>query len=120
MIAFEVYLNGKKLCTAGVGDLGVLSTCLCWRGPHPYKKGGPPVAEYIRLDVGGIVESFREHVRWVDRKIKCGDMVSIKIVELTSVDKPREKQRPDPVEDMRRQKRYVRQMAKRFGWKIRS
>jgi hypothetical protein len=45
MIAFEAYLNGKKICVAGVGDSGVLSAFLWWHGPHPYKKGGPPVAQ---------------------------------------------------------------------------
>jgi len=27
MIAFEVHPNGKRACTAGVGQLGVLSAC---------------------------------------------------------------------------------------------
>jgi hypothetical protein len=116
MIAFEVHLNGKKLCTAGVGQLGVLSACMSWRA-QPYKKGGPPVAEYLRLDVGGLANSG-EHLRWLDRKLKRGDLVSIKVVEVDSVDKPRERQRPNAAADLRRQKQYVRQMAKRFGWKI--
>jgi hypothetical protein len=117
MMAFEVYLNGKKFRTAGVGELGVLTTCLSWRGSQPYQKGGPPVPEYLRLDVGGLATSG-EHLRWLDRKLKRGDTVSIKVVEVASADKPRERQRPDPTGDLRRQKQYVRRMAKQFGWKI--
>jgi hypothetical protein len=117
MIAFEVHLNGKKIGTAGVGARGVLSTCLTWRGPQPYQKGGPTVAEYLRLDVGGLADSG-EHLRWLDRKLKREDIVSIKVVEIDSADKPRERQRPNPAADLRRQKQYVRRMAKQFGWKI--
>ena len=119
MIAFEVYLNGKRICTAGLGERGVLSTGLAWRGSQPYKKGGPPVAEYLKLDVGGLVDSG-EHIRWADRKIKRGDLITIKVVEAISADKPRERQRPNPAADLRRQKQYVRQMAKKFGWQIKT
>ena len=118
MIAFEVHLNGKKICTAGVGEIGVLSTILAWRGSQPYEKGGPTVPEYLRLDIGGIHGGSGEHVRWLDRKIKRGDIVSIKVVEAASAAKPRERKRPDPAGDLRRQKRYVRRMDKQFGWRI--
>jgi hypothetical protein len=117
MIAFEVHLNGKKICTAGVGDLGVLTSSLAWRGPQPYQKGGPSVAEYLRLDVGGLAQSG-DHLRWLDRKLKRGDVVSIKVVEADSPDKPRERQRPSPADNLRRQKQYVRRMAKQFRWRI--
>ena len=40
MTAFEVYLNGKKICTAGVGEAGVLSTSLAMRPDCLY--GDPP------------------------------------------------------------------------------
>src|SRR5436190_17238569 len=109
MIAFEVYLNGKKISTTGVGSLGVLTACLSWRGSQPYKKGGRSVTEYLRLDAGGLADSG-EHLRWVDRKIKRGDQVSIKVVEVASADRPRKRKRPNPAEDLRRQKDYVRQM----------
>jgi hypothetical protein len=117
MIAFEVQLNGKKICTAGVGKSGVLTTSLAWRGSQPYQKGGPSVAEYLRLDVGGLAGSG-EHLRWLDRKLKRGDVVSLKVVEVDSVDKARERQRPNPAADLHRQKQYVRRMAKKLGWKI--
>ena len=117
MIAFEVYLNGKRISTTGVGSSGVLSTCLSWRGPQAYNQGGRPLAECLRLDAGGLADSG-EYLRWVDRKIKRGDEVSIKVVEVAFADKPQERQLPNPAADLRRQKDYVRRMAKQFGWKL--
>jgi hypothetical protein len=116
MVTFEVYLNGKKLSTAGVGELGVLSANLAWRGSQPYEKDGPTVAEHLRLDVGGLANG--EHLRWVERKLKRGDTLTVKITEASSAEKPRKRQRPDPVADLRARKQYVRRLAKEFGWKI--
>jgi hypothetical protein len=118
MIAFEVYLNGKKICTAGVGDLGVLTACLAYRGAQPYEEGGPPVSEYIRLDVGGYVPDSREHLRWRERKLKPGDSVTLKVVKAGSVDKPRERKRTNAAANLRRRKQYVRRMAKELRWKL--
>jgi len=117
MIAFEVYINGKRISTAGVGNLGVLTACLNYRGVQPYEAGGPPVRECLRLDVGGYVPDSREHLRWVDRKLKPGDSVTVKIVKAESVDKPRERQRTNAAADLRRRKQYVRWMANELGWK---
>src|SRR5437868_4536428 len=109
MIAFEVHLNGKRICTAGVGNIGVLTASLAWRGPQPHQKDGPAIAEYLRLDVGGLADSG-EHLRWLDRKLKRGDVASIKVVEVDSAGEPKERQRPNPAADLRRQKHYVRRM----------
>jgi hypothetical protein len=117
MIAFEVHLNEKKICTAGVGDFGVLTTSLAWRGSKPYRRRGRSVAEYLRLDVGGLAASG-EHLRWLDRKLRRGDVISIKVVEVDSADQARERQGPDPAADLRRQKQYVHRMAKQLGWKV--
>jgi hypothetical protein len=45
-------------------------------------------------------------------------LVTIRVVEVALVDKPRERHRPNPAADLRRQKQYVRRMAKQFGWKV--
>jgi hypothetical protein len=56
----------------------------------------------------------------MDRKIKRGDEVNIKVGEVASADKLRERKRPNPAENLRRQKDYVRRMAKQLGWKLRT
>ena len=121
MPVFHVYLNGKKVSTAGVGDTGVLGAHVSWvrrRGEHTLAKRADGVEEELRLHVGGLVTPAQEHVRWLDRHLKIGDEVHITVAGDTKVDRPRSRERRDPAKELRRQKRYVREMAKRFGWKI--
>jgi hypothetical protein len=118
MIAFEVYLNGKKICTAGVGDTGVLTACLSYRGALPYEEGGPQVRECLTIDVGGYLPNPREHLRWRERKLKPGDSVTLNVVKAESVDRPRERERTNAAANLRRRKQYVRRMAKELGWKL--
>ena len=59
MIAYEVWVNDKKICVAGVGESGVLNAVLTWGG----KPGRPP--QNPNLHVGGLVND--EHVRWTEK-----------------------------------------------------
>ncbi|HZQ18154.1 MAG TPA: hypothetical protein VFA90_05485 [Terriglobales bacterium] len=80
MRAFEVSLNGKKLCVAGVGDDGVLVANADWVGK--------PGDEELFLAVSGLNNS-REHIDWIVQKpLNVGDEVQIRIVEAAEVDEP--------------------------------
>jgi hypothetical protein len=120
MRAFVTYLNGRKLCTAGVGADGVLSTILTWTGPvgspGRSKQGG--ILGELFLDVGGLVSPADEHVRWRHHRIKVGDEICIKVVESKLVDPPRHRYKRDRTRELREQKAYVRQMARKLGWKV--
>ena len=121
MIAFEVSLNTRKVCVAGVGDLGVLSTILSWvrREGRNTETGDPgKTEEELTLNVSGLRSSKSEHVRWAENELKVGDEVCVRIVDLESVDPPHHRKANDPEEDTKRQQRYVEQMAKQFGWTI--
>jgi hypothetical protein len=121
MPVFQVYLNGKKVCTAGVGELGVLSAHVTWvrrKGEHTLTRKPHIVEEELTLHVGGLVTPREEHVRWLDHNLKAGDEVSIRVGEDAPVDRPRSRERRDRPKELRSQKRYVREMAKRLGWKI--
>jgi len=110
MRAFEVFLNGKRLCLAGIGNHGVLSTTITYVSG----RGEPET----RLDIGGLVMPEKEHMRWRRPSLRVGDEVRVKIVDRKSVDKPRKRSRTDPASEIAAQKRYVRMMAGKFGWKI--
>ncbi|MEI6785358.1 MAG: hypothetical protein WCQ21_31045 [Verrucomicrobiota bacterium] len=88
MIAFEVYVNGEKVCTAGVGESGVLSSILTWRGTQPYKDGNVPAAASLELDVGGLTSPEGKDVRWAQRSIRVDDEIQIRVVEASAVDSP--------------------------------
>lgn len=105
MRAFEVQLNGKRLCLAGVGERGVLTAII----EHIAGLNG----SNLNLNVGGLFSSTWKHVRWRNRRLKVGDEILIKIVESESVDKPRDSYRLDREADEKKQKAYVRAMAER-------
>lgn len=109
MRAFEIYVNGESLCVAGVSDASVLTAIIDYVGRDK---------ERLHLHVGGLLIPQDEHVRWQDRDLAVGDDVRVKIIEVDRVDAPTKRSPRDPKKDVRAQKRYVRTMAKKFGWKI--
>ena len=114
MRAFKVYLNGKKLCLAGVGDDGVLTAITNW------VCGGRYTAADLFLEVGGLISPTREHVKWIKQNpLRVGDKIRVEIVETNSVDTPIERYRADSARDLENQKAYVRAAAKQLGWTVR-
>jgi hypothetical protein len=94
MIAFEIFVNGNKICSAGVGDDGVLHSSLTLitreRGNKQTVEGD---AERLIFNVGGAVGSphnASQHIRWPDQHLAVGDEVAIRIVETEAIDKPSE------------------------------
>jgi hypothetical protein len=112
MLAFEVTLNGKRLCSAGVGAEGVLTAILTW--VHRHGETG----EECNMTVSGVTSLPRAHVGWIDEDLRVGDEVGIKVLDRTEVDVPAMTKPFNPDDDLEAQKAYVRQMAERFGWRI--
>jgi hypothetical protein len=111
MRAFKVDLNGKKLCIAGVGRSGVLTAIVSYVSRDR--------AADLFLQVGGLDSLTNEHVRWVKQKpLRVGDKIRVEIIDVDSVDAPSNKFRTHPAETLNAKKRYVREMAKKLGWKI--
>lgn len=88
MIAFEVSLNGERLCTAAIGERGVLTTIVSWVNA---KQEGGAAEGVANLHVGGLADET--HVRWVDgfEKLKIGDTLAVHIIETETGDPPVEK-----------------------------
>lgn len=121
MRALEIYVNGKKLCTAGIGDFGVLmATVRSDLRPARASKGGasPRIREQVGLDVGGLNTSSWEHLRWKTPSLRGGDEVLVKIIEAEVIDRPSRRERARTDEITRAEKKHVEQAAKRFGWKL--
>jgi len=81
MKAFEVFINGHRLCLAGVGDNGMLHALVKWaRGPGP--------GEDLSLLVGGLDRPADESLRWESPSIGVGAEVLVRVVEAATVDPP--------------------------------
>jgi hypothetical protein len=109
MLSFNVSLNGKKLCLAGIGKRGVLSAILSWAASNR--------GEDLFLHVGGLANE--EHIDWIDHKrLQVGDEIRVEVCDTDSVDDPTGKRRIDAAETLDGKKRYVRRIAEELGWKI--
>src|SRR5258708_26938754 len=102
MRAFEIYLNGKKLCVAGMQYGTVLFSVGCVEN----KQGRGEVG----LGMTGIALD-NETVRWQQRSLRMNDRVRIKIVEAKTADKFEVLQKA-PRDSRKYEKAYVRRMAK--------
>jgi hypothetical protein len=92
MKAFQVHLNGRKLCIAGLSEHGVLTAIVDYVSGHG--------RDELALSVGGLISSKEEHVRWVKRRsLRMGDEIQVKVIESESADRPQERHRRDPAAD---------------------
>jgi hypothetical protein len=108
MRAFEIRLNGKRLCVAGM-EYGSLMFGM-QGGENKHGRGG------IGLSMTGLALNY-EVVRWLQLELEMGPKVQVKVVEAKTVDKPEVLQKA-PRDDRKYEKAYVRQKAKEFGWTI--
>jgi hypothetical protein len=95
MTVFDVYLNDRKCCRAGVGADGVLTAIVNWvklKGPaaRTARRLKQPVEE-SRLHVGGLRNAT--HRSWVERTVAVGDRVTIAIGKARAIDRPLRQQR---------------------------
>jgi len=119
-LAFEVSLNGERLCVAGLPDARVLTAVLSWSSrsqPTRLKKG--TVLEGLYLHVGALTESrsgARAHPNWVAHpKLKVGDILSVRVIGTAAADSTVSEHQLSP-EEVREQeyKRYLG-LKRRFG-----
>jgi len=111
MRAFEICLNGEKLCIAGIGEDGVLSAIISW---VTGKSGAD-----LHLYLGGLINPGKEHVSWIEhRNLSVGDVIQVKVVEGNSVDEPTRRTTDETAKALEDRKEYVRRMAKQLGLRI--
>jgi hypothetical protein len=95
MIAFEVTLNGKRVCVAGTDDLSVLSTIISASGKLGSKTVPPRATDttrHIEYSIGGLTsrpDAKKDvHLTWKSlAPLKVGDLIEVKVVETTKVDR---------------------------------
>src|ERR1700675_3342441 len=109
MRTFEVFLNKERLCIAGMDADCVLSAIVNYVSIKTAR---------FHLSVGGLNTVKDEHVRWVNRHLRVGDEVRIRIAKRSLADKPVERFLRDRSKEVESMKRYVREYAKQLGWEI--
>ena len=96
MIAFEIYVNGKKRFTAG-GDYPQLTTTLMLI----HTKLPKPNDASILFSTNGIKADERVKVgSWPADELSVGDRVEIRIVEVSEVDAPKSVGDHGPAKDI--------------------
>jgi len=113
MRAFDVQVNGRKLCLAGVGTDGAFAAII----DHVIRGG----RNQIHIRVGGlrgVQDGPDEHVEWASRNLRTGDEITFGIVETDSVDRPKNRERVIPGERRRNDEKLRRTLAKKLGWKV--
>jgi hypothetical protein len=119
MIAFEVFLNRKKLARAGVGADGVLTAITTWvrrRVPESDAKR-PQWDRDLSFNLSGYRSTSGdagEHFKWQERKLRAGDVLTIKVINATRVDEPRQRITEDPRAVERSQRRYYQRLKRKF------
>lgn len=103
MIGFEILLNGARLCTAGAGDHGVLTTIV----------SSVPKREELMLEIGGL--SGDVHLTWpVPRSLTVGDEVIVRIVETQQADPAASTQRDDPAAKEAAERRHYEHLKQKY------
>jgi hypothetical protein len=94
MIALEVTLNGKRICTAGADDLAVLNAHVMACGKLGKKTipARPDETADLYYSVGGLTARSDPkkdvHVRWKSiAPLQVGDVIQVGILETEKVDR---------------------------------
>src|SRR5260370_6436002 len=94
MRAFEVFVNGERLCLAGITGRCVLTVII------DHVKGKVDPVDDVHLQVAGLISDTNEHVIWSRIQLNTDDEVRVRIVESESADKPIERLAQDSEEDL--------------------
>jgi hypothetical protein len=101
MIAFEVRLNGKRICIAGADDLAVLNTIITASGklgPKTIPARPDDTNGEIHYSVGGLTARRDPekdvHVRWKSiAPLKVGDVIQVKVLDVKKADRAKSRKK---------------------------
>lgn len=88
MLAFEVSVNGKRLCVASTAMHDALGVCISWARRR---------ADHVYFNVGGLAsDDAKEHTAWRPPALAIGDEVMIRVIGTDTFDQPDERYSPAP------------------------
>ncbi|AWM38882.1 hypothetical protein GobsT_28890 [Gemmata obscuriglobus] len=107
MEAFEVRLNGDRICLAGVAD-GVLTV-------NVHIVGGPERGRRFHLSVGGIDSASDEHLSWPVPGIGVGAEVLVRVIDTDAVDPPEQRGRVEQRTQLEQFRECLRLFSERMS-----
>ena len=113
MKAFEVYRNGRKVCTAGLPKAGVVTANITWA-----KFPDPKISEDLDFRVGGLISQSRTFVDWAYGHLKVGDELRIVVCERTKVSKPKKSRTESEATRKKQKLEYLKRLAKELSYEI--
>lgn len=102
-LCFEVTINDEPPILAGLRDLKVLTAILSFVAER----------DELDLDVGGMVDRS-DHVRWLQRDMRRGDVVTIRIMDSDEAAEPGTRERVDPASDAERERAYYEHLRRQY------
>ena len=121
MLCFDVQINGKKICTAGIGDYGVLTAVTSLVRSRRKDSSVIEDTAQLKLDIGGTVslsECVDENVSWQSGNLQVGDEITIKITEGMQSDQPVERSISDPVVELEKTRAHYEWLISEFEREI--
>ena len=123
MVALEVFVNGQSVCTAGVGEYGVLTSMVTWvrrdAAMRTAPPGSPPVPEEeLTASVSGLTSDpsgASVHLKWFDQPLHVGSEVRIRVVEVLEGSPPTHREREKPSFVDRRKREYYEHLKREYG-----
>jgi hypothetical protein len=88
MLAYEIWLNGRKVCVAGGSTVNVLSAVATWVERANVAQGHP---SQVELRVGGSLSrpaGQAQLVEWARATLTPGDELRLVVVDTAEVDSP--------------------------------
>jgi len=102
-LCFEVAINDELPIRAGLPDLKVLTAIVSFVADR----------DELDLDVGGMVDRS-DHVRWLQRDLRRGDVVTIRIVDSEEATEPVMRERVDSASDAERERAYYEHLRRKY------
>lgn len=109
MIGFELKINGKLICSAGVGSLQFLTAALTWMKRKE---------EELNVSVGGMAfhaNGENEEVRWVNQPVAAGDEIAIRILDKLVYDEPVQRLASSPAQELETRRQILEKLKQQFG-----
>jgi hypothetical protein len=116
MLAFEVSVNGEVVCVAGLDEYGVLTAILSWVRRRPDAEFKPD-SEELEFSVSGLASDARndaEHLDWLKRELRVGDIVSLRVIEIERADEPAMRKRENPIHREKQERAYYERMKRKY------